>query len=408
MSSLMKGAVAEVQKVCVNAVWTPCYNHSLNLTLSKTSQVKAIRNCMGTLGEVVNFFNFPKRNHVLLQIVGHQLVSLCETRWVERHDAILEFLENLDGIVEALETISDWHDQATATKANTLLTSITSCEFVVSLYSLAKILSQSKALSVLLQKQDLCVEKAAEMIENLKSCFQEKRDESENGFLTLYKEALETMEKLNIEPKMPRITGRQTNRANTPSGSIEEYFRRTIYIPMLDHMLLDLQTRFDRHTINCFYLFDILPKNLVSKSKDDLKETISALYEKYGNLLNCRSEIRMEGEIRMWQEKWKRLKAADKSIPLTYQEALNDCDAELYPVVDGLLRILGTLPVSVASAERSFSCLKRLKTWLRSTMGQERLTGLALLYMNRDISVSAGEVIDIWAQLKKRRLEFVI
>jgi len=60
MSSLMKGAAAEVQKVCVNAVWTPCYNSSLNLTLSKTSQVKAIRNCMDTLGEVVNFFQFPE------------------------------------------------------------------------------------------------------------------------------------------------------------------------------------------------------------------------------------------------------------------------------------------------------------------------------------------------------------
>jgi len=115
------------------------------------------------------------------------------------------------------------------------------------------------------------------MIENLQSCFREKRDESENGFLTLYKEAVETMGKLNVEPKMPRITGRQTNRANTPSGSIEEYFRRTIYIPMLDRMLMDLQTRFGCHTISCFYLFEILPKNLVLKSKDDLKESISSL-----------------------------------------------------------------------------------------------------------------------------------
>lgn len=38
-----------------------------------------------------------------------------------------------------------------------------------------------------------------------------------------------------------------------------------------------------------------------------------------------------------------------------------------------------TLPVTVASAERSFSKLKLIKTYLRNTMGQNRLCGLALL-----------------------------
>ena len=53
MSSILKGAVVEIQKVCVNSVWSPCYNHALNLTLSKTSQVQVFRNCMGTTGAVL-------------------------------------------------------------------------------------------------------------------------------------------------------------------------------------------------------------------------------------------------------------------------------------------------------------------------------------------------------------------
>ena len=139
MSSILKGAVVEIQKVCVNSVWSPCYNHALNLTLSKTSQVQAIRNCMGTIGEVVNFFIYPKRNHVLRQHLGHQLVSLCETRWVERHDSILVFLEGLESIITALEIIVDWNDRATTTKASSLLTSITTCEFIVALHTLADV-----------------------------------------------------------------------------------------------------------------------------------------------------------------------------------------------------------------------------------------------------------------------------
>ncbi|XP_050919630.1 uncharacterized protein LOC127137189 [Lathyrus oleraceus] len=48
-------------------------------------------------------------------------------------------------------------------------------------------------------------------------------------------------------------------------------------------------------------------------------------------------------------------------------------------------RILLTIPVTVASAERSFSKLKLLKTYLRSTMSQERLNGLALIAVENDI-----------------------
>ena len=407
MSSVMKGAVAEIQKVCTNAVWSPCYNHGFNLMLSKSSQVKAIRNCMGTIGECVNFFNFPKRNHVLTQILGHQLVSLCETRWVEQHDAVLMFLEDLKKVVEALEAISEWNDQTTASKANSLLTSVTSCEFIVALYSLANVFSYTTAVSQLLQKQDLCVERAAEVIENLRKRLQQRRDRCESEFQTIYSEAVETMDQLNIEPSMPRITGRQTGRANTPSKNPEEYYRRTIFIPMLDNILCDLSTRFTRNTLNCFHLFSLLPKNIVTKSDEALSEAANILQVKYGKIIDCRSEMRLKGELSMWQGNWQDTESSNIPVPKTFLEALDKCDEDLYPNVRSLLKILGTLPVSVASAERSFSCLKRLKTWLRTRMGQDRLTGLALLNINREMEISIDEIIDCFGK-GKRRLEFVI
>jgi hypothetical protein len=48
-------------------------------------------------------------------------------------------------------------------------------------------------------------------------------------------------------------------------------------------------------------------------------------------------------------------------------------------------RILLTIPVTVASAERSFSKLKLLKSYLRTTMTQERLNGLATIAIENDI-----------------------
>ena len=83
-------------------------------------------------------------------------------------------------------------------------------------------------------------------------------------------------------------------------------------------------------------------------------------------------------------------------------------DESAYPLIHILLTILLALPVSTASAERSFSTLRRLKTWMRSRMGEERLTGLAMLNVHRDIAVSVDSVIERFAKSKKRCLDFVV
>jgi hypothetical protein len=49
---------------------------------------------------------------------------------------------------------------------------------------------------------------------------------------------------------------------------------------------------------------------------------------------------------------------------------------------------MAILPVSIATPERSFSCLKRIKTYLRNTTGQERLNGIASMNIHKDINVS--------------------
>ena len=66
---------------------------------------------------------------------------------------------------------------------------------------------------------------------------------------------------------------------------------------------------------------------------------------------------------------------------------LHDNDLqEVYPNLWIALRIALTLPVTVASAERSFSKLKLIKTYLRSTVGQERLSGLAVISINAEVA----------------------
>ena len=67
-------------------------------------------------------------------------------------------------------------------------------------------------------------------------------------------------------------------------------------------------------------------------------------------------------------------------------EALNALGParRLYSELSTLVRLLLVIPVSSATAERTFSCLRRLKTYLRSTMAQERLNHLLILNIHQD------------------------
>ena len=65
-----------------------------------------------------------------------------------------------------------------------------------------------------------------------------------------------------------------------------------------------------------------------------------------------------------------------------------------------------TIPVTVAIAEWSFSKLKIIKTYLRSTMGQERLSGLAMLSIESDHAkkLDIGHIVDEFAERKVCRI----
>jgi hypothetical protein len=92
---------------------------------------------------------------------------------------------------------------------------------------------------------------------------------------------------------------------------------------------------------------------------------------------------------------------AKGSIPqfdslLTLVQALLDKPPEvrmLFPETVKLANLLLVVPASSATAERSFSCLRRLKTWLNSTTTQARLNSIAILNCYREIQPDISNVM---------------
>jgi len=80
---------------------------------------------------------------------------------------------------------------------------------------------------------------------------------------------------------------------------------------------------------------------------------------------------------------------------------------ELYPNVWIAFRILVTIPVSVASGERSFSKLKLIKSYLRSTISQTRFINLATLSIENEIveNLDFADLVRV-CQQKARKVKF--
>jgi len=83
-----------------------------------------------------------------------------------------------------------------------------------------------------------------------------------------------------------------------------------------------------------------------------------------------------------------------------------------FPDLVTFTRLTLTIPVSSANSERSFSTLKRVKTYLRSNMSEQRLNGLCMLSIEKELSLSllqdTSEVVDKFASMKNRRLNLLL
>ncbi|KAL7630341.1 UNVERIFIED_CONTAM: hypothetical protein RMT77_019511 [Armadillidium vulgare] len=55
-----------------------------------------------------------------------------------------------------------------------------------------------------------------------------------------------------------------------------------------------------------------------------------------------------------------------------------------FPAVAQAIKVLLTLSPTTCTIERSFSTLRRVKKWLRSTISNERLNGLCLISVHRE------------------------
>ena len=226
------------------------------------------------------------------------------------------------------------------------------------------------------------------------------KDKRENVDSVMREISIEAEKILNEELQQPRNTGLRRNRANMTASNAGECFKRSILIPHLDRIISDLIDRFDKHNTMANRISALLPCYVAKYAFINIEEIIT-FYQNCCPYLN----IEVRGEYDRWVLKWKKI--AIMKRPRCPAEALSECNRDFYPAIYTYLKIYCCLPTTTASSERTFSTLKYLKNYLRSTISENRLNGLARLFIHKDIEVNIEEVIDTFA-LKKRNDDFVL
>ena len=114
--------------------------------------------------------------------------------------------------------------------------------------------------SKLLQKKELDVVAVIEFIDSVLDSLRQNRSNWENVFHKIFHQANNECEKYDAPLLVPRRCKSQIFRDNYPSDYPEHFFREAIFVPYLDHLIVEMEDRFFDQKQKCRSLWGLIPK----------------------------------------------------------------------------------------------------------------------------------------------------
>lgn len=110
-------------------------------------------------------------------------------------------------------------------------------------------------------------QRAQILVKDTIKAIETKREKCKESFKEIYDTVDKILQELEIDITIPRLCKRQQNRANVSTLNPEDYYTITIFIPILDEVLEDLNYRFEDDIFNPF-CFNICIPNIILSAKN--------------------------------------------------------------------------------------------------------------------------------------------
>ena len=239
------------------------------------------------------------------------------------------------------------------TDARSLQLAISTTDFISSLVITNSCLNYLQALTTNLQAEAMDIVEAVQEISSVKQALHNARSNIDTHHNRWFRTVEQMCSDIGVETSLPRRCGRQIHRNNTPAETPSVYYCRCVSIPLLDHLISEIESRFSTHQQTALPGFSLVPSVMASLTLEDTTATISQLTDMYlEDLPLCNS---IEGELHCWWMKWQKelCEHGHASLPKTLLQALRRATT-MFPNIRALISILCTFPVTSCSAERSF------------------------------------------------------
>lgn len=422
MSGTYKGVAARMKEQNPHVMYVHCYMHSLNLALVDASKgISSVRNVFSTLQQIYCFIEASPKRHAVFATVkssasavkdgGNEnlsLKALSDTRFSSRYESLRAVHLHLVDILHTLENI-ETTDPKTGGEAHGLVVCITKFEFVFALNVMKPVFEKTNILSKYIQGHEISIHEVVRVADSVVASLTDLRNEEE--FNKFFSKTLTFCESHGFEgptnPRKRKLPQKLGGGDVQPEyDSPEAYFLKIFYYPLLDTLIENIKSRFQKNQLDLLCKMEVLltaSMKTKSVSDDSIEEACSAVSAAFG----IESDT-LASEINLFRRKEHDSVQTDRHpISQLLQEfKQNNHYQKIFPNLFKLLRIFITVPVSTATAERSFSVLKRVKNYLRNTMLQERLSNLAILAIEKDQAknIDIDKCVEIYARRKPRHL----
>ena len=426
MSGKNKGVATRLKEDCPHALYVHCYGHRLNLAIqSSLTQVKPLKNSLGVIQSLYNFIEASPKRHAIFcdtDVSGKDgsfvrtLKSQSVTRWACHWEAVKAVYEEIKRIVACLLKLYEDDDPKTSHEAKSLLVAVSDFEFLLGLCTLKVILLNTNSLNKYLQGKDIDVSSAFMSAKATMNVLQKCRSDEDFSLVwqqanVLAEEIKEVLENTDFEFKVAQLPRQKpSRRLQALTGEVlgdgdqvldvQLYHKINTYFASLDFVVTEMGSRFnDKDQAILTSMGSLI---LEEKPDDNCFEVVSQHYGLEKDLLLVDFNLLQNFKTRL---------PCTNSVVHLYEELGSSGVLEMMPELQKVLQIFASIPATSCSSERSFSALRRIKTYLRNRIGQERLSSIAVLniersYANIVLKEDLEEVIDTFARRSISRTKF--
>lgn len=336
----VRGAASLLSQRYPCAVRTLSSSVSLNTWLAKSCIISEIADSYSWVERMLQWVTEDEEKRAILHrmvaslfqndAVKHSDLTdrLSRSQWERSHDTLDLTVEVLEAVMLSLNDIKENHEiQAERTQAGDFLLILQNFEFILTLVIMKNVLGPTKSLSRNFQGQPLDVYQAVNSLSEVLSSLSDMKTNIDGNLQIWYQEAVVFASKLQISVD------------HASQECLIIYCRDIVSKGAIDHSICEITELFSDCTLSAVRCMQVVPY-VISETEGCC--TDPELFMAYRDDLPDPSSL--QAELLKWREKWLDTDVTQQPLPASLLDTLNATDAESFPNIEALLRLLMVLP----------------------------------------------------------------